>query len=166
MIKSAIISEDKVYRYILMRVWDSSKPRCLFICLNPSTADESKDDPTVRRCIGFAKEWGFGSLAIGNVFALRATSPKELLGHRDPAGIENGAHLSALKVACDEYIMAWGAHSIVTTSLSLQVTKLFPNPKCLGVNKDGSPKHPLYLPKNSKRIAYIHPGLMQILKLW
>lgn len=83
---SAVISECGSYRYRLERVWEAEKDRVAFIMLNPSTADASKDDPTIRRCIGFAKAWGFGGLIVGNLFALRSTDPKALYGHKDPVG--------------------------------------------------------------------------------
>ena len=82
MIKSAEFSPDKVYRYELWRIWDEALPVCMFIGLNPSTADETVDDPTIRRCINFAKEWGYGQLVMTNLFAFRATKPAEMMRAR------------------------------------------------------------------------------------
>lgn len=93
MIKSAIISECGKYRYSLSRIWDENKANVLFIMLNPSTADGDVDDPTIRRCIGFAKSWGYGGIYVGNLFAYRATDPKELLKVENPIGFENIHHL-------------------------------------------------------------------------
>ena len=76
--KGAIISKDKKHRYRLWRIWDDSLPKALFIMLNPSTADVMLDDPTIRRCIGFAKSWGYGGIYVGNIFSLRSSNPKDL----------------------------------------------------------------------------------------
>lgn len=73
---NAILSEDRKYRYVLSRIWDESKPMVMIIGLNPSTADETKNDPTIIRCIDFAKSWGYGGVYMLNLFAFRATLPK------------------------------------------------------------------------------------------
>lgn len=87
--KTAIISEDEKYRYQLSRCWDETKPRILFIMLNPSTADANIDDPTIRRVISFAKSWGYGGVYVGNLFAFRSTDPKGLKQIADPVGENN-----------------------------------------------------------------------------
>ena len=79
MIKDAILSEDRKYRYILSRTWDETKPTVLFIGLNPSTADEKTDDPTIRKCINYAKCWGYGKILMANLFAFRNTILIELI---------------------------------------------------------------------------------------
>lgn len=79
MIKDAILSEDRKYRYILSRTWDETKPTVLFIGLNPSTADEKTDDPTIRKCINYAKCWGYGKILMANLFAFRSTILIELI---------------------------------------------------------------------------------------
>ena len=84
--KDAVLSECKKYRYMLRRVWDRTKPACLFIGLNPSTADATVDDPTIRRCVGFADSWGYGELVVGNLYAFRATKPKDMFNQDDPVG--------------------------------------------------------------------------------
>ncbi len=89
----AVLSADGVYRYRLWRTWDASKPTLAFLMLNPSTADATEDDPTIRRCLGFAKEWGYGSLVVVNLFALRSPNPDALRENDDPVGPENGEHL-------------------------------------------------------------------------
>ena len=83
---SAIFSGDRRYRYLLIRRVGTSQSRVLFIMLNPSAADEVRDDPTIRRCIGFARDWGFGLLEVVNLFALMSTNPKTLLDAEDPVG--------------------------------------------------------------------------------
>src|ERR1700741_1245036 len=106
--KSAIISDCKKYRYSLSRVWDSSKPKVLFIMLNPSTADANNDDPTIRRCMNFAKSWGFGSLYVGNLFAFRSKEPTHLLYAEDPIGNLNANHLQTMSEFVDLIVCAWG----------------------------------------------------------
>jgi hypothetical protein len=107
--RSAYISPCGAYRYSLSREW-APGPACTFIMLNPSTADADIDDPTIRRCIGFAKAWGFGGLAVVNLFAFRATSPKDMQSAAEPVGpandaaIADGVGLSTIAVA------AWGVH--------------------------------------------------------
>ena len=85
-IANAVISECGKYRYSLTRIWDESKPKVMFIMLNSSTANANNDDPTIRRCINFAKAWGFGDLYVCNIFAYRATNPQELLKVDNPFG--------------------------------------------------------------------------------
>ena len=87
-----VFNETRTHRYTLWRTWDSSLPYCQFIGLNPSTADETKDDPTVRRCIAFSKMWGYGALCMTNLFGFRSTDPAGLLTVEDPVG-DNDAHL-------------------------------------------------------------------------
>ncbi|WP_290371760.1 DUF1643 domain-containing protein [uncultured Parasutterella sp.] len=145
MTKNAVISEDQLYRYSLERVWDTSKPTVLFICLNPSTADAKTDDPTVRRMIGFAKQFGFGRLLVGNLFAFRATKPSDLLAANAPIGPENDTYLSKMANEAHTIIAAWGNKGIFKNR-SNQFRKEFKDHqiKCLAKNKTTEPKHPLY----------------------
>jgi hypothetical protein len=108
--KAAIISPCRLYRYQLARIWDDSLPRCLFAGLNPSKADGSQDDPTVRRMIGFARDWGYGGLFVVNLFAFRATDPKDMKAAIDPIGPENDDYIRRLTAYCDITIAAWGCH--------------------------------------------------------
>ncbi len=124
MTKNAVISEDQLYRYSLERVWDTSKPTVLFICLNPSTADAKTDDPTVRRMIGFAKQFGFGRLLVGNLFAFRATKPSDLLAANAPIGPENDTYLSKMANEAHTIIAAWGNKGIFKNrSNQFRITK-------------------------------------------
>jgi len=144
MIKGALISDDGKYRYKLWRIWDDNKPCVLFIMLNPSTADAFEDDPTIRRCINFAKSWGYGGLYVGNLYAYRATDPKELKRVDDPNGIPNEANIYEMFTHCDKVICAWGNDKIVRLSNVVNIipeNKLYYLDKC----KSGQPKHPLYL---------------------
>ena len=86
---NAILSEDRKYRYVLLREWDSQLPKIMFIGLNPSTADENQDDPTIRRCIAFAKSFDYGGFYMLNLFAYRSTSPSKLREVDDPIGEDN-----------------------------------------------------------------------------
>lgn len=153
---SAVVSDDGKYRYTLERTWDDKKSRVFFVMLNPSTADDREDDPTVRRCIGFAKSWGFGGLAIGNLFAYRATDPAELLRPDiNAVGPYNDDWLRTLYNSCGHTIIAaWGNHGALF-GRGREVATTFPNSlECLGVNKSGQPSHPLYLPKNRRPVYY------------
>lgn len=145
------------YRYRLWREWDADTPRCAFIMLNPSTADADTNDPTITRCIARARELGCGRLDVVNLYPLRATDPDQLLRHPSPAGPRgkaDGAILDAVDGA--RYVIcAWGAHSAAPARadevLRLIVTLGFGNALYhLGLNKDGSPKHPLYLPSSAR----------------
>jgi hypothetical protein len=147
----AIISDDEKYRYQLWRIWDYEKPLALWIMLNPSTADGNFDDPTIRRCIKFTHDWGFGGLYVGNLFAYRATNPKELKNIIDPIGEDNIEHLYLMKNKCSKIICAWGNSFLKKINYTfLKQEKLF----CLGINKSGEPKHPLYLKSDIKLIDF------------
>ena len=95
MLRSAAFSPCRRYRYCLSRVWNPKLPSVMFVGLNPSTADEQEDDPTVRRCIGFARNWNFGGLILVNLFAYRSTDPADLLRVDDPVGPGNDKHILA-----------------------------------------------------------------------
>lgn len=153
-LKDAIFSECRTYRYLLSRTWDSNGKKIAFIGLNPSTADENIDDPTIRRCIAFAKAWGGGSLWMINLFALRSTDPKQLYSTLDPVGPENNEYLKKIIESSDFVIAAWGNHGSLL-SRSDEVLQMA-NGKCnaLAITKSGMPGHPLYLPKSAIPISY------------
>lgn len=153
--KGAVISKCEKYRYQLWRIWDESLPAVMFVMLNPSTADADEDDPTIRRCIGFAKSWGYGGIYVGNLFAYRATNPKELLYQEEAEGGFNWPHLLTMEVKCDKIICAWGNYGIVK-KLTYKKYKpvLRSKSHCLGISKDGAPKHPLYLKGDLKPIPF------------
>ena len=141
--KAAVISDCKMYRYFLLRGDENQLP---FIMLNPSTADETLDDPTIRRCMSFAKTFGYNGIVVMNLYAFRATNPKELLTCADPVGPENDKWLLELS-RYDEVVCAWGANAKldrvkeVYDMLVANGVKL----KCLGITKHGAPRHPLYI---------------------
>lgn len=140
---TAKLSDCRKYRYALWRTWDESKPYVLFIGLNPSTADEESDDSTLTRCINYAKEWGYGGVCMGNLFAFRATAPSVMKVSKDPVGHENNEWLIKLAKEAGLVIAAWGNDGSYL-GRSKQVIELLPNLLCLKMNKSGEPAHPLY----------------------
>ena len=164
--KAAVISPCGKYRYYLSRIWDNSKPTVLFIMFNPSTADHEVDDPTIRRCIGFAKSWDCGGLYVVNLFARRDSDPRAIFGFWEDVGEDNDAHIRRLvnghlnsDGTVDGYIViAWGglAHPADVRWRRDEVIGNLPVNliTCLGVTKSGEPKHPLYVPASTKPIPY------------
>lgn len=135
-----------VFRYRLWRRWDDGPSVC-FIMLNPSTADAERDDPTIRRCIRFARDWGYGGLDVVNLFAYRATDPRALRSVADPVGPLNGRAIAEAVEGATLTIAAWGAWPAGTPPLSAPLY-------CLGMNRDGSPKHPLYIRADATPVPY------------
>lgn len=115
----------------------------MFVGLNPSTADENSDDPTLRRCINYAKAWGYGGVCMANLFAFRATKPSDMKAFKAPIGSENNKWLKKLAKDAVIIVAAWGNHGSYLDR-SKQVKELIPNMYCLNVNKSGEPAHPLY----------------------
>lgn len=149
MITDAYISKDGVYRYNLVREWgDADSPGMLFIMLNPSTADAVEDDPTIRRCINFAKREGCGYLEVVNLFAFRATDPSDMKAASDPVGEENDIVIRQALDDADVVVCGWGAHGSYR-GRDEEVITLIRNSghdaMALGVTKAGLPRHPLYL---------------------
>ena len=138
----AIFSQCRRYRYALWRIWDDTKPAVMFIGLNPSTANEGNDDPTIRRVQQFAKRWGYGGVFMLNLFGWVTPYPEELLQCPDPIG-ENDSYLKDYQEKCAEVIFAWGAFS-VATDRAKEVAAMMPG-KALVINKNGTPRHPLYV---------------------
>lgn len=151
--KGAKFSSDRVYRYRLWRIWDRMKGLVLFIGLNPSTADENIDDPTIRRCIGFVTNWGYGGLLMGNIFAFRNTYPETLkICTIDPIGSKNNTELCAMNSEAQLTVIAWGNWGVYR-GRGKEVEQMFPDAYTLGCSKKGQPKHPLYLAGNTKLVA-------------
>src|SRR5438128_11131670 len=111
-IGGATFSRDRRYRYRLWRRWDRSRAVVAFVMLSPSTADAMHDDPTIRRCVGFARAWGCGGVDVVNLFALRATDPRALRKAADPIGPANERHLRRAVRAAGLVVLAWGAHAM------------------------------------------------------
>ena len=150
----AKFSIDRKYRYALWRIWNNSKPKAMFVGLNPSTADEIANDPTVRRCIGFAQSWGYGGLLMANIFAYRATDPKEMQRAKSPVGLKNNHWLRKLSQEAAIVICAWGDGGGFM-GRGKKVLGMLDNIHCLKMNKSGFPTHPLYQPKSAKPIKLI-----------
>jgi len=151
--KNATFSDCRKYRYALSRTWNGKKKTILFIGLNPSTADEKIDDPTIRRCINYAQNWGYGSLLMVNLFAYRATLPSELKNVKNPIGNDNDLHILELSKKADLTVAAWGNEGFLLNRDKV-VKKILPNLMCLKINKSGQPAHPLYQKKDLKLIKY------------
>ena len=147
--KTANFSSCRKYRYSLSRIWDKQKKFVLFIGLNPSTADEKVDDPTIRRCVNYAKNWGYGGFMIVNLFAYRTTLPSNLKKVKYPVGSENDKYIVKLSKKADITVAAWGDNGNLY-SRDKQILSLVPNLMCLKINKSGQPAHPLYLKKDLK----------------
>ena len=142
-------SPCRIYRYALWRRWDDLARDVMFIGLNPSTADESEDDPTIRRCIRFAKDWGFGGLRMLNAYSFRATDPKNMKAAAEPIGEGNNDAIKLQSKDAGLIVAAWGVHC--SPERALAVCNAVGRPiHCLGKTKDGYPKHPLYLRSDTK----------------
>lgn len=146
---TAVYSDCEKYRYSLTRTWDAEARRVLFVMLNPSTATEVQNDPTVERCERRARHLGYGGFQVTNIFAWRATDPKDMRAAADPVGPRNDETLRTGVAWADEIIAAWGVHGAhldrgpaVAALLHGLGKPLFH----LGLSKDGHPRHPLYLP--------------------
>jgi hypothetical protein len=153
---SATHSPCQRYRYTLTRQWNRDGGRVAFIGLNPSTATAHLDDPTVRRCVNFARAWGFGSMVMLNAFAWRSTDPRGLRLTDDPVGPENDARVLEACKACLLLVACWGKHAAYQ-SRAADLRKLltgFPL-YAFGFNGDGSPKHPLYLSSHIKDLQLV-----------
>lgn len=140
-----------MHRYRLTRIWDRSGPVVDFVMLNPSTADASRLDPTNRRCMGFARDWGFGGAVVTNIFALRSTDPRGLVEALDPVGPDNDAQVVDAARNADRLIAAWGTHGAlhgrgaeVRAGLESEGVDLH----VLRLTRAGHPAHPLYLPRD------------------
>ncbi|MGB3691596.1 MAG: DUF1643 domain-containing protein [Spirulinaceae cyanobacterium] len=156
MIKDVVIDSTEYYRYWLLREWDTNAPKLTFIMLNPSRADATKDDPTLRRCIGFAQSWGYGSLEVVNLFGYRASKPVTLQNVKDPVGPENDCYLEKSVKSADKIIVAWGNRGILRnrcTDVLERITGFKPL-YCLGITQGGCPFHPLYLKSSTKPMLY------------
>lgn len=154
--RDAALSHCGRYRYALARWWTEYPARLvLWVMLNPSTADATIDDRTIGRCIGFSQAWGFDGLMVGNLFAYRATNPDELLRAVHPAGPFNSVVLRNMASTAELIVAGWGSHAAATPSVVEAVLRDLGKPvHCLGRTKAGNPRHPLYMPADSKLEEY------------
>jgi hypothetical protein len=152
--RKTVLSRCRRYRYVLWREWDRSNPEyALFVGLNPSTADEKLNDQTIRRCMGFARSWGYGSLCMVNLFGFRATKPKDLMGCKKPVGKKNDSWLRRMSCGAGVVVAAWGIHGCYQGRDAV-VARLVGTMHCLGRTKNGLPKHPLYVSRSQRPIPY------------
>lgn len=155
----AEFSPCRTYRYVLWRRWDwqGYANQVMFVGLNPSTADETEDDPTIRRCIRFARDWGYGGLLMMNAFAFRATDPKVMKAATDPIGPDNDEAFGYRRTQVGMIVAAWGAHcpadreDAVCRAIGRTI-------HCLGRTKAGRPKHPLYLRADTQPEVFWSPS--------
>jgi hypothetical protein len=156
----AVISSCGRYRYQLSRQLGPSPQVATFIMLNPSTADASQDDPTIRRCIGFARQWGCGQLVVLNLFAFRATDPADLKRTADPVGPENKHWFAKALTGDGPVVCGWGVHGTHRDQDRVVLgwlRELGIQPVALGLTKDGHPKHPLYVPYSAGLVGFTGP---------
>ncbi|PRY35292.1 DUF1643 domain-containing protein [Umezawaea tangerina] len=154
---SAILNADRTHRYVLTRWW-ADGPTWMFIMLNPSTADAFAVDPTLTRCLRFARRGGAGTLVVCNLFGLRSTDPSVLEHHPDPIGASNDQLLVEQAVAADIVVAGWGAHGRLHDRDRTIVELLDGHVRwrCLASNNDGSPRHPLYIRADAP-LSYFNP---------
>ncbi|GAB1381245.1 DUF1643 domain-containing protein [Pararhodobacter aggregans] len=145
---TAVYSPCESYRYTLTRTWDPAGRKVLFVMLNPSTATEVQNDPTVERCERRARALGFGSFRVCNIFAYRATDPKVMRAQADPVGPGNDQAIAESALWADAVVCAWGTHGAHLNRGAAVEAVLRATGKPLshlGLSKDGHPKHPLYI---------------------
>lgn len=156
-LSSAVFNEARTHRYLLTRRWSEGPRIAVFVMLNPSKAGAFETDPTCTRCGGFARRAGCNAFAAVNLYGLCATDPAELSRHADPIGQHGDAFIAEHCQPGRLVIAAWGAHKFARDRAA-QVTARLADAgvslKCLGVNKDGSPKHPLFVRADSPLIPY------------
>ena len=151
--KSAVFSSCRKYRYSLTRAWNLTGNYVLFIGLNPSIADELIDDPTLKRCINFTKDWGYGGLIMVNLFAYVSTHPSELKNTKLPIGKENDKHILKNHQKSQLTVIAWGNDGYLYDR-DKEVLAIIDSPMCLNINKSGQPAHPLYQKKDQELINF------------
>ena len=155
----AIFSDDGLFRWILTRIWDPDLPPACFLMCNPSTADAEVNDPTVSKCIKFAKRWGCGALVVANAFGYRSTYPRRLREVADPVGPENDRYLlGAAGVTLERdgpVIAAWGKNGkLFGRDQELKLLLAGKPLKCLKLSEDGTPWHPLYIRDDTDPIDF------------
>jgi hypothetical protein len=157
--RGAILSDESprpLYRYRLWREWGDTSRRCVFVGVNPSTADAVDDDHTIRKCIGFAHRWGFGALDMVNLFAWRSTDQRGLLMAKDAVGVENDCRLLQAFDTASRIVLAWGSGKTAAVRRlidnrvreeSEMLHRYRPSVErvTLGETTDGAPRHPLML---------------------
>lgn len=148
----ARFDEDRIYRWLLWRRWEACSGTVLWVMLNPSTADETRLDPTLRRCFGFTREWGYGAMEVCNAYGLRSTNPTGLWEVDDPVGPDNDVTIVERSKLADLVVVGWGVN--IEADREAEVSALLPEAMCLGVTKKGHPVHPLYQPRDAMLVPW------------
>lgn len=149
----ALFNEDRTERYLLWRIWDTDKPLLLVVCLNPSTANEYKNDATISRCVNYSKANGYGGLYFCNLFPIRSTDPK-VLYKGDPYSLRNEQEVLKIRANITDCVVAWGTHGNINDYGKRMASLLAPL-KCFGINNDGTPKHPCrFLRDSTPMVSY------------
>lgn len=154
MASGCTLSNDHKHRYKLWRTWDSKLPKVGFIMLNPSTADHTLDDPTIKKCMAYARKWGYGGIIVVNLFGFRSTDPRALKKMKlgDAIGKHNAQYIFQVINTCELVVAAWGNDGSLHPSA--KTLKHFNKVRVLGLTKSGHPKHPLYLKGDLKPIPW------------
>ncbi|GAA1110558.1 DUF1643 domain-containing protein [Streptomyces javensis] len=159
---TAVFNAARTHRYLLTRLWDPARPLAVFIMLNPSTAGARDNDPTITRCIGFARREKAGGLAVVNLFARCATDPADLKTDPDPVGLPYADSFIDHTVACSPLVIAaWGGHGVLRDRAAQVADRLLRRGiglRCLGTTNAGQPLHPLYLHGDTPLVPYAPPG--------
>ncbi|MBA7658592.1 hypothetical protein ES703_66551 [subsurface metagenome] len=151
----AVFDQHRAYRFVLWRFWKDA-PRVLFVGLNPSTANELENDPTIRRCLGFADKWGYGGMYFCNLYSYVSTEPR-LLSSEEALHAANIPAITMAKSLSVLAIAAWGdGVELVENGKSVaeHIRKLIEPSLCFGLTQKGNPKHPLYLPSEAELVDY------------
>jgi hypothetical protein len=156
----ALFDRSRRYRYRLWRIWDPTRPPVTFVLLNPSTADEHHDDPTMRRCAGFARRWGYGGIEVLNLFAWRSPAPAALRTAADPVGPRNDAVLREAVASAALVVFGWGNHARLLDRAENFLRRVRPRVRAfhLGLTASGQPRHPLYVAYTQPLIAWAVRG--------
>ena len=146
MTRSAVLSECHRYRYALTRRWDEGGEAVLWVMLNPSTADAGRDDATLRRITAYSRAWGFRALTVVNLYAYRATKPRDLFTAADPVGPDNDTHIERAAAEHTRIVAAWGANARAERIADVLALPGMHRLSALALTASGQPRHPLYLP--------------------
>jgi len=148
------------YRYVLWRTWEPNKKFAMFVGLNPSTADAESDDPTIRKCVGFARRWGYGGVHMLNLFSYRATNPKQMLHVDEPVGEATNQWLAKYAAASEIVVACWGAHGAHRERWKdvCEVHLSYARLSCFGLTRSGMPRHPLYIGYETVPVQFAYAG--------
>ncbi len=155
LVRSAVLSPGRTYRYLLTRAWDLGKPAVAFVMLNPSTADERVDDPTVLWCMAWARKNGYGRLVVANLFAFRSPYPGVMRQAEDPVGKDNDRALDEARREAQTVVVGWGNGGKGPRAIDV-LERLKPT-FALGVTREGQPVHPMFF----VRAPWVSPKLVQ-----